>query len=288
MTQATAHIDTSTRTSVRFVCLATHHKEGTIWMKQIVKSLSTAWNIPWIGIWSERQLGAIPDQGAALLVNWNGYFPKQVWDNPDAAFVHVIRDPRDILLSGCQYHHYAGPKGERFLHTPLDRFDGLTYQEKLNSIDLYDDKLLFEMEGNHADTVAEMRAWPVDGPSSVTLRYEDLMGDTEARLFSHGIKVWQLDETSTLDAAAAFYSNSLFGGAADTNQRVAQHVQSGSQNRWMREMPRSVGEKYAEHFGQDLIDLGYEKDTSWVEKLPETSTPFAIKAPTGAANVTVH
>ena len=288
MTQAPAHTDTVERTSVRLMCLATHHKGGTIWMKQIVKTLSTAWNIPWIGIWSERQLESIPADGTALLVNWNGYFPQQVWSNPDAAFVHVIRDPRDILLSGCQYHHYAGPKGERFLHKPLERFDGLTYQEKLNSIDSYDDKLLFEMAGKHAQTVAEMRAWPRDGVSNVTLRYEDLMSDTEARLFSDGIKVWQLDNVSARDAAAAFYTNSLFGGAADTNQRVAQHVQSGGQTRWMREMPRSVGEIYAEKFGQDLIDFGYEKDTSWVEKLSVTSTPFALKAPAGAANVTVH
>ena len=82
--------------------------------------------------------------------------------------------------------------------------------------------------------------------------------------------------------------NSLFGGAAEKNARVAQHVQSTSTSRWMREMPRSVGAKYAKDFGDDLIALGYEKDTSWVDTLPETSTPFAIKGPNGSANVTFH
>lgn len=288
MTQAMAHKSTSAPKSVRLMCLATHHKGGTIWMKHVVKSLALAWDMPWIGIWSERQIAAVPNEGAAFLVNWNGYFPDAIWDQEDAAFFHVIRDPRDVLLSGCQYHHYAGVKGERFLHQPLPEYDGMTYQEKLNTIASYDEKLLFEMAGKHAQTVSEMRAWPTDHPNQITVHYEDLIQDTDAKHFKNALNVWKLDALRTAEAGAAFVDNSLFGGAAEKNARVAQHVQSTSTSRWMREMPRSVGAQYAKDFGDDLIALGYEKDTSWVDTLPETSTPFAIKGPNGSANVTFH
>lgn len=114
------------------------------------------------------------------------------------------------------------------------------------------------------------------------------MQDTEAQLFSEAVTVWQLDQDSVMDAAAAFWSNSIFGGITDKNERVAKHVQSGTTSRWIRELPRAVGKLYAEQFGDDLIALGYEKDNSWVDVLPEIATPFTIKSPSGEATITLH
>ena len=88
-------------------------------MKQVFRAFAKALDIPMIGMWSDRQLADVPQDRPAFLVNWHGWFPRAIWDNPAARFFHVIRDPRDILLSGWQYHQTAGPKGEKFLHTAL-------------------------------------------------------------------------------------------------------------------------------------------------------------------------
>lgn len=56
--------------------------------------------------------------------------------------LHLIRDPRDVILSGMHYHLRAP---EKWLHDPEPDYGGLSYQEKLNSLD-GDGRLFLEME----------------------------------------------------------------------------------------------------------------------------------------------
>lgn len=253
-------------TAPRLLCVATHHKGGTVWIKQIVHSLSAALNIPWVGVWGQRQVQDIPLEGRAFLVNWHGYFPTIVWKSTDAAFLHVIRDPRDILLSGCQYHQTAGPKGEKFLHTPREDLGGKTYQEHLNALDTEEEKLLFEMRGKHAETLREMREWPNDHPAQMTLCYEDLMQDKEAKLFDTAMDHWGLNTQEKAKAKEIFFEKSLFGGTDAETARKG-HVQSGKIERWKTELPKNTAHTYIAEFGDDLIALGYANDKKWDEYL---------------------
>ena len=251
---------------VRLMCLATHHKGGTVWMKQIIKALAVECNIPWIGIWSDAQVQNIPEAGPAFLVNWHGWFPSSVWDRDDIAVLHIIRDPRDILLSGCEYHHHAGKKGEEFLHTPRQDLGGRTYQQTIASIDGLEDKLLFEMREKHSETLSEMRLWPYDHPASMTLRYEDLMNDTTGDLFRSAMVHWGLAPHEQDIAVSIFLEKSLFAENKDRSLRAG-HVQSGETMRWRKELPYAVGKVYAREFGNDLIELGYEATLDWAQAM---------------------
>lgn len=97
---------------VRLMCLATHHKGGTVWMKQIIKALAVECNIPWIGIWSDAQVQNIPEAGPTFLVNWHGWFPSSVWDRDDIAVLHIIRDPR---VNSCAVARKAARGGAAFV-----------------------------------------------------------------------------------------------------------------------------------------------------------------------------
>lgn len=250
----------------RLMCLATHHKGGTVWMKQVVKGLSALWNVPWIGIWNDRRVKQIPDDGPAFLVNWHGHFPQSLWDRDDARFLHIIRDPRDVLLSGCAYHQHAGPEGEAFLHTPRADLGGLTYQQALVAIVDPTEKLLFEMREKHAQTVAEMRAWPYEDPRSMTIRYEDLMQDVDGQVFRRAMAHWGMDPELQDAANTVFWNNSLFGGLSEAGARAG-HVQSGQIGRWGRELPETVAQTYVHEFGDDLISLGYETSHDWIHQV---------------------
>lgn len=258
----------------RLMCIATHHKGGTVWIKRVVRALSHAIGVPWIGIWSDRHMNKVPETGAAFLCNWHGRFPKALWQSGESAFLHVIRDPRDVLLSGCSYHQTAGEKGEKFLHETRADLDGRSYQQHLNGLSSLNDKLLFEMKNKHADTLAEMRAWPYDDPHSIDLRYEDLMQDRDGTVFGAALKRLGLDAAGVAAGLRAFWDNSLFGGLADDaarEGRLQSHISSGGRlRRWQNELPRAVGRIYADHFGKDLIALGYETDMNWVDTLPDT------------------
>lgn len=252
----------------RLMCIATHHKGGTVWIKTVFRALSDVIKVPWVGVWSDKRMDRVPETGRAFLCNWAGYFPKPIWDSSETAFLHVVRDPRDVLLSGCRYHQIAKPAGEKFLHTSRADLGGLTYQEHLNGLQTPYAKLLFEMDNKHSETLTEMRNWPWGDSRSFELRYEDLMADTESSLFSKALMHLGLLPPEVQAGARAFWDNSLFGGLKKAR---AGHVASGAARRWEREMPRAIGEIYAERFGEDLIALGYEKDTAWVGRLPESA-----------------
>lgn len=255
----------------RLICVATHHKTGTIWIKRVVMAMSDRLGIPWHGIWGRKQLDKVPETERAFLCNWSGRFPKELWDRDDTVFLHVIRDPRDVLLSGCVYHHTAPVEGEEFLHKPRKDLGGITYQTHLNSLTCQADKLLFEMENKHATTVKEMRNWDYTRPGNTELRYEDLIADDRCVLFGNALMKVGFAPDEVDIGTEIFWQNSLFGGlkkAKARKGRLSEHILSdGRLARWQTEMPRAVGEVYAARYQDDLVALGYEKDASWVETL---------------------
>lgn len=256
----------------RLMCIATHHKAGTVWLKRVVRSLAGALGLPVIGIWNPGRLAEIPPLGRAFLVHWNARFPRQLWDSPETAFVHLIRDPRDVLLSGMAYHRTAPPKGERFLHEPRADLGGRSYQQHLNALPDDLSRLRFEMAGKHAETVADMLAWPWGHPKAHELRYETLIEDRDGARFDAGLAHLGLNAAERAEGRRAFLANSLFAGLADPAQRrgrVGGHIASGRPARWRTEMPRALGRDYAARFGAALKSLGYAANDSWVASLPE-------------------
>ena len=278
----TLHIDQQSKGNDprHLMGMVTHHKCGTIWMKRILRDMSAKWDIPMVGMWSKFALNRLPKTGSAFVVNWSGWFPEDLWQMLEFRSVHLIRDPRDVLLSGCQYHHFAPKGGEAFLYEPRDDLNGLSYQNHLCQLESYEEKLLFEMREKHAQTVAEMVAISTADAAILQLRYEDVIQDEKMTTFDTVLRHWRLKENRTEEAHQIIWNNSLFGRLASPGERdgrISMHVLSGASVRWDKELPRAIGEIYAQEFGDALIALGYEKDHSWVSRLPVDPVPFNLE-----------
>lgn len=259
----------------RLMCIATHHKAGTIWLRRVFTKLARSLSLPVVGIWGPAQLGDIPPLGRAFLVNWNARFPVQLWARDEATFVHLIRDPRDVLVSGMTYHRTAPPRGERFLHVPRADLDGKTYQQHLNALPDDIARLRFEMGERHARTVDDMLAWNWGDAKAHELRYETLIEDRDGARFDAALAHLGLSAPERAEGRRIFLANSLFAGLKDSQARrgrVAGHVASGRAGRWRLELPRALGTDYAARFGAALKSLGYAADESWVAALPEQVT----------------
>ncbi|HHS93854.1 MAG TPA: DUF3108 domain-containing protein [Rhodobacterales bacterium] len=102
----------------RLMCIATHHKGGTIWIRRVIKALSAESGIPWIGLWTENEAGRIPHTGHAFLVNWRGWFPDALWQNDDANKLPV-RIKASLVVGS--------------LKADLDEFRGLANSLKIES-----------------------------------------------------------------------------------------------------------------------------------------------------------
>lgn len=264
----------------RLFVVVAHHKSGTVWMRRMFVQLSKLMDRPWRYMSGRAFEKRAPETGAAFLFNWHGKVPDSFLARSDVGALHLIRDPRDILLSGCRYHHFAPVKGEEFLHEPRDDLGGLTYQQHLNRLETPSEKLMFEMENKHAETLAEMRSWTYGRPNVAELRYEDLIGDEDGAVMGAALTGLGFNAFETELALQAFWQNSLFGGLRDEGARTGRlsyHIQSGRPARWRSELPPDVAKAYLARHGADLIALGYARDNTWIDDIdyspPESRAP---------------
>ncbi|MEL6207091.1 MAG: glycosyltransferase family 2 protein [Pseudomonadota bacterium] len=279
--------DRATQGPGRLLCLGTHHKTGTIWMRRVLRQISDDQNIPMQQLLRIQAMQRLPKEGAGILVHWDADFPRPLYQLEDARIIHVIRDPRDVLLSGMRYHRVAPHAREKYLLETQPGWGGLNYQDYLNALPDDCARLIFEMDGKHRITVEEMLAWHCGAANTIELRYEDLIVDTDCSLFRSALEEAAIDGLDIDKAIAAYWKHSLFGGIADPNardDRVALHVRSGAPAQWRTALPREVAEPYAAQFGDALKILGYASTDDWVAECPPAAEIEGFEAPGSAAS----
>lgn len=259
----------------RILCVGTHHKTGTVWMRRVWMKIGEALDIPFVPVHNPRKFAKIPAEGRVIVVNWSGSFAPEVFDMGDARFLHIIRDPRDVLLSGARYHENSPGGQERFLHNKRDDLNGLSYQEHLAALETDEDKLEFEMGQMHLRTLKEMLAWPYGHPRAYDVRYEDIIKDHDCAIFVEVLKSFGFDRDEVETARQIYFDNSLFGGLKPGTDigRVDTHVASGKARQWTDKLPPATARLYCDRHGEDLIKLGYESDLGWLDMLDDARTP---------------
>lgn len=185
---------------------------------------------------------------------------------PDVRILHLIRDPRDILISAMHYHRHAH---ESWLHQPAPRYLGTTYQRALRSKPSKFGQYVFEMENTTANTLRDLREWSYDRPNCFEARYEDLRQDTNTICWRRIMAFLGLDAREQERAAQRFWQNSLFGGAPRLGNR---HIRSGAVAQWKREFTVRLGYAFLERFPGLLQRLKYEPDPCWILDLPRTES----------------
>lgn len=257
-------------TAPRLLCVGTHHKTGTIWMRRVFRAIARELGLLYQFVHRAIRLDALPQQGRAILFNWSSRFSPELLNNKVTRILHLIRDPRDVLISGMKYHQIAPLAGEEFLHKPRHDLNGKTYQQHLKSLPDDTEKLMFEMHNKHRETLTEMLDWDYRNQNCLELRYEDLMLDKGCHLFEKFLRGFGFRADEIAKGKQIFWNNSLFGGLAKPDQRddrIALHVQSGAIAQWQTALPREVAEEYLHQHGDDLIALGYENDKNWLDRL---------------------
>lgn len=253
--------------SARFICIGTHHKTGTVWMRRVWHAVSVAQGIPLMQCNRPQKLEKAAESGPQIIVNWSSTFPTELIQMEHARFFHLIRDPRDVLLSGMRYHRVAPFGKERFLSKKKPAWGGKNYQEYLNSLSDDVARLKFEMRNKHETSLYEMLAWSYGHPNAVDVRYEDLIVDTDCKILRDALVRFEIEGLDIDKAVQSFWDYSLFGGLAnnaDKSYLHRLHVSSGSTAQWKQKLPREVAEVYAERYGGALRALGYAGDDAWV------------------------
>lgn len=234
------------------ILVGTHHKTGTVWLKNVFGKISRELGLQFYsGCQSE-----LPEDADVFFENHSRFDLACL--RGEFRGLHMIRDPRDILVSGCFYHVKSL---EPWLHVGRSEFGGATYQEKLRSFASLEDRLRFEMEGVAADTIREMASWDYEQPEFLEVRYEDLIFDEDLHLFHEIFTHLGIPGRSIPCALRVAHENSLFSGRV----RDAGHIRSGAASQWTEHLSAANRRRFVELFPDLLVRLGYESDDSWVE-----------------------
>ena len=249
------------------VVVATHHKTGTVWMSSVFKAIAKSLGASYIDFWSHYGRLEPLLKPPFVLFNHDSVFLQHsdVLARDDVRILHLIRDPRDVLISAMHYHRTSN---EAWLRQPAPGCDGVPYQRKLNSLATPFEQYLFELENAASSTIENMLDWRDDRANCLEIRYEDLMLDHAMALWSQILTFLGFDETEQGACRECFWNHSLFGRLAGSNRR---HVRSGDVAQWKREFTPELAQAFVERFPDALQLLGYEPDHAWIEHLGQVT-----------------
>jgi len=232
------------------ILVGTHHKTGTVWLKKL---FSRACNEFGLQFFAGAQTDCPPDTD--IFLENHSRFDFGALESSYRG-MHIIRDPRDRMVSGCFYHQKSS---EPWLHIARPDFGGMSYQDKINSYDSFSDKLLFEMENSGAAGLQEMLDWNYDDPNFFEVKYEQLVVDENLQLFHEIFTFLGIPGSAIPDFLRVAYENSLFSGQV----KKSAHIRSGSSSQWTNHFSPAHIDRFVDLFPGALIKLGYESDDQW-------------------------
>jgi hypothetical protein len=236
--------------TVPLILVGTHHKTGTKWMLRLFEDFCAALGEGFHGGPQDRMPAA-----TRVFFQDHSRFDFAALGRPYRG-LHLVRDPRDVLISGARYHARAS---ESWLHERRLRFWGSTYQEAIRRRRSLRDAVLFEMDHAGAHTIREMLAWDRTRPEFFEARYEDLVEDGDLSLFRRLLLFLGYDEDVLPTLEDIIRERSLFGGRVSDPA----HVSDGRPRQWREVFDERLRRQFHQRFGDALERLGYEPGDEW-------------------------
>lgn len=226
--------------------VGTFHKTGSVLMARIWRDGCKRLGLKFWPMYPDRR-----EEPPAWDVCFEDHsrFPPALLAQPHRGIL-VIRDPRDIIISGMHYHRHSQ---EEWLHRPRREFAGMTYQQKINSLPSDDARLLFEMRQVGGRTLREIEAARAAFPDFRVEKFEDLVTDVELRAY-HALFTWAGFDGAARDALLAVaHDHSLFSGKVSNPG----HVRSGQPGQWRTGFSERVMRVFIETHGDLPERWGY-------------------------------
>jgi hypothetical protein len=226
-----------------------HHKAGSVWFRKVVMAV-----VAHYGLRKEegKRRPLDPEADVAFYNDAGTFDPEQIGARPFRG-THLVRDPRDMVVSGYEYHLTTT---EPWALRPDPRFGGLSYQEHLRSLDPHAG-LRAEIAWQASGTAAAMARWDYGRPEFLELHYEDAVDDERAT-FERLFRWYGFDDAAVavgLDAVDRFTLKQ--GGA------LSGHVRSGIPGEWRTRFDPDHRAYFQELTGDLLVRLGYEASPDW-------------------------
>ena len=273
-------------------CYFGHHKCGSTWIEAICGDVCVETGHRMEIVFRQQDLGGerlaahVRRTGTEFLAYANAGYD-EVAALPSFKGFHVVRDPRDVVVSAYFSHLHS--------HPTRDWPELVDYRKRLQSCDQHAG-LLLEIDFR-AEQFDEMMSWPDEAPNVLQLRYEDLIASEYKSFVSVFRHLELLDERHfDLKARAAnmlhrfaarvggrslgrrgvpverllgivwehdFEKKS--GGRKAGEEDVRSHFRKGQAGDWIHYFQPEHRQRFHERYAPLLRKYGYERDDRWVE-----------------------
>ncbi len=180
-------------------------------------------------------------------------------DECGARGIHVVRDPRDLLISGARFHLVAD---EAWLHEPMPEYGGMTYQQKLLSYETMEDRIKFEMDHHMGQVIRDMDGFDDQGVFQ-RVQYEDLIVDRDMVLFHQLLVHLGMQGRALIHGLDAFWKSSLFGERSEHDLKATRnHIFDSRLKQWADVLTPSTLELIESRFEREILGLGYALSSS--------------------------
>lgn len=228
-----------------------HHKCATNWMRAFIRPVCELAFYNYQARQGDRSSDILdPDRPHTFFIYVNAT-PAVLASVPDHALgFHLIRDPRDVLVSDYfsrKHSHRAGSPGKQVLRDYL-LSHGL------------EDGLLHMLD--HCNYFKQIRDWPLGERSNIlTVRYEDMLADEQGtfrRILEHLALEIGERELTRIRKACSF--KRLSGGRERGEEDQTHHFRKGVAGDWVNYLvPGSaIREAFYARYGDLTEKLGYE------------------------------
>ena len=268
--------------------IATHHKSGTVWMVSTFRRIAKANNLIFNHLntgesgWDIRpdkleyfeQQRAISESQSdlpAIFVDFHSAIPdlSNCKATRGASGIHIVRDPRDMLLSAVRYHLVAD---EPWLHQPSKELGGQTYQQRLNSYSTLEDQIRFEIDHFMGRAIREMLSFDRQGVFR-DVKYEDLIVDRSMMLWHELMLHLGLEGVEIIRAMQAYWQSSIFGQMKEAAESgTHKHIRNSQPEQWKTHLSAQGLEIIQDAFEKEILELGYplasEADLVYTQSTP--------------------
>ena len=249
-------IDKSTRPLLGYFG---HHKCGSTWIYHVLSDVAERLEIPQLhahGAYAfDRDLpGFRLQRGFDFIsyVNANFHYIRDL----EVRGVHVVRDPRDLLVSAYFSHRNSHPTDG---WQELEELRGHLRRVPAET------GLLLEMEFC-SSVLDDMASWPDKPPGILRLRFEEMIDDehnTFQIICNHLGLLDRLGESTLAEIVDRWSFESLTGGRKRGDEDAGHHFRKGVAGDWKNHFTPALAWSFKRRYNDLLIQYGYERDDSW-------------------------
>lgn len=222
-----------------------HHKVGTVWFLRVFRGIAAQYGLR---VHSGEQAG-LRDQDIFV----EDHSRIEADRLPRFRGSHMIRDPRDVVVSAYFYHLRTT---EPWALEPQEAYGGLSYQDYLRGFDKHEG-LLAEIRRSGATSIADMTRWNYADPRFLELRYEEMLGD-EAGGFRRLFEFYGF-APKAVEACVEI----ALGFSLDRTRQTTSHIRSGQPGEWRKHFEPEHHAAFKAATGDAALRLGYETDAAW-------------------------